>query len=91
MIDQFQNYIGDGVYGNFNDTKYLKLSSAQNVTEQGSTVKVDGIGNFIKLVFPYGNMKTQNNPFGQVSLAQLKIFGKKVNHLLYFTFFNKMI
>ena len=83
-IPKVDIYIGDGVYGNFNDTKYLKLSSAQNVTEQGSTVKVEGIGNFIKLVFPFGNMKTQNNPFGQVSLAQLKIFGKKVNHLLYF-------
>lgn len=83
-IPRVDIYIGDGVYGNFNDTKYLKLSSAQNVTEQGSTVKVEGIGNFIKLVFPFGNMKTQNNPFGQVSLAQLKIFGKKVNHLLYF-------
>jgi len=83
-IPRVDIYIGDGVYGNFNDTKYLKLSSASNVTEQGSTVKVEGIGNFIKLVFPFGNMKTQNNPFGQVSLAQLKIFGKKVNHLLYF-------
>ena len=83
-IPKVDIYIGDGVYGNFNDTKYLKLSSAQNVTEQGSTVKVEGIGNFIKLVFPFGNMKTQNNPFGQISLAQLKIFGKKVNHLLYF-------
>ena len=83
-IPKVDIYIGDGVYGNFNDTKYVKLSSAQNVTEQGSTVKVEGIGNFIKLVFPFGNMKTQNNPFGQVSLAQLKIFGKKVNHLLYF-------
>ena len=83
-IPKVDIYIGDGVYGNFNDTKYLKLSTAQNVTEQGSTVKVEGIGNFIKLVFPFGNMKTQNNPFGQISLAQLKIFGKKVNHLLYF-------
>ena len=83
-IPQLDIYLGDGVYGNFNDTKYLKLSSVQNVTEKGATVKVEGIGNFLKLVFPFGNMKTQNNPFGQVSLAQLKIFGKKVNHLLYF-------
>ena len=83
-IPRVDIYIGDGVFGNFNDTKYLKLSSAQNVTEQGATVKVEGIGNFIKIVFPFGNMKTQSNPFGQVSLAQLKIFGKKVNHLLYF-------
>ena len=83
-IPKVDIYLGDGIYGNFNDTKYLKLSSAQNVTEKGSTIKVEGIGNFLKIVFPFGNMKTQNNPFGQVSLAQLKIFGKKVNHLLYF-------
>ena len=83
-IPRVDIYIGDGVYGNFNDTKYLRLISAQNVTENGVTLKVEGIGNFIKIVFPYGNMRTQNNPFGQVSLAQLKFFGKKVNHLLYF-------
>ena len=83
-IPRVDIYLGDGVFGNFNDTKYLKLSSAQNVTEKGATIKVEGIGNFLKIVFPFGNMKTQNNPFGQVSLAQLKIFGKKINHLLYF-------
>ena len=80
-IPRVDIYLGDGVFGNFNDTKYLKLSSAQNVTEKGATIKVEGIGNFLKIVFPFGNMKTQNNPFGQVSLAQLKIFGKKINHL----------
>ena len=83
-IPKIEIYLGDGVFGNFNDTKYVKLATYYNITEQGATIKVEGIGNFIKLVFPIGNMKTQLNPFGQVSLAQLKIFGKKVNHLLYF-------
>ena len=83
-IPKLEIYLGDGVFGNFNDTKYVKLATYYNITEQGATIKVEGIGNFIKLVFPIGNMKTQLNPFGQVSLAQLKIFGKKVNHLLYF-------
>ena len=77
-------YIGDGVFGNFNDTQYMKVATARNVTEEGSTIKVDGIGNYIKLVFTKGNMKTLNNPFGQVSIAQLKLFGKKVNHLIYY-------
>lgn len=77
-------YIGDGVFGNFNDTKYLKVASAYNITEDGSTIKVDGIGNYIKLVFTKGNLKTLSNPFGQVSVAQLKLFGKKVNHLIYY-------
>lgn len=83
-IPKVELYLGDGVFGNFNDTKYFKLANAININEESSTIKVDGIGNFLKLVFPYGNMKTQNNPFGQISLAQLKIFGRKINHLLYF-------
>ena len=83
-IPKIEIYLGDGVFGNFNDTKYIKLATYYNITENGATIKVDGIGNFLKLVFPIGNMKTQNNPFGQVSLSQLKIFGKKINHLLYF-------
>ena len=83
-IPKIEIYLGDGVFGNFNDTKYVKLATHYNITEEGATVKVEGIGNFIKLVFPMGNMKTQLNPFGQISLGQLKIFGKKVNHLLYF-------
>ena len=66
------------------DTKYVKLSTHYNITEQGAIIKVEGTGNFVKLVFPIGNMKTQNNPFGQVLLNQLKILGKKINHLLYF-------
>ena len=77
-IPKIEIYLGDGVFGNFNDTKYIKLSTYYNITENGATIKVDGIGNFLKLVFPIGNMKTQNNPFGQVSLSQLKIFGKKI-------------
>ena len=77
-------YIGDGIYGNFNDTKYIKLKTVYNVTEDGITIPVDGIGNYIKLVFARGNIKIQSNPFGQISIAQLKFFGKKVNHLIYY-------
>lgn len=83
-ITDVEFYIGDGVYGNFNDTKYRKMSYARNITEEGATLKVDGIGNYLKLVFNKPSRKTQDNPFGQISLAQLKIFGKKVNHLVYF-------
>ena len=77
-------HIGDGVFGNFNDTKYVKTATAQNINEEGSIIKVDGIGNYIKFVFPHGNMRTLNNPFGQISIAQLKLFGKRINHLIYY-------
>ncbi len=45
---------------------------------------MDSIGNFLKLVFPIQSQKTKDNPYGQVSISQLKIFGKKINHLLYY-------
>jgi hypothetical protein len=30
------------------------------------------------------SQKTKDNPYGQIGLSQLKVFGKKVNHLLYY-------
>lgn len=38
----------------------------------------------MKLVFTKPSMKTLDNPFGQISVGQLKIFGKKINHLLFY-------
>jgi centrosomal protein CEP104 len=83
-IPQLDIYLGDGTVGNFNDTKYVKLKSEFNITEEGKTILVQGIGNFVKLVFPRGNIKIQSNPFGQVSIAQLKFFGKPIDHLVYY-------
>ena len=83
-IPQLDIYLGDGIVGNFNDTKYVKLKSEYNITEEGRTIAIDGIGNFVKLSFPRGNIKIQSNPFGQVSIAQLKFFGKPIDHLVYY-------
>jgi hypothetical protein len=83
-IQEVEIYLADGVTGNFTDADYRKVSRARNITEEGLTIKIDGIGTFIKLRFTKPSMKTQNNPFGQVSLAQVKVFGKKINHLLYY-------
>lgn len=52
-------------------------------------MKLDSIGNFLKLVFPVQSQKTKDNPYGQVSVSQLKIFGKKINHLLYYDIDNQ--
>lgn len=38
----------------------------------------------MKLVFTKPSMKNMDNPFGQVSVAQFKVFGKKINHLLFY-------
>ena len=42
-IPKLEIYLGDGVFGNFNDTKYVKLATHYNITEQGATIKVEGI------------------------------------------------
>lgn len=83
-IPEVEIYLGDGVFGNFNDTKYTKLRTERGINEDGRTIRVEGIGNFLKFRFTRGNIKSQRNPFGQVSLSQLKIFGRKVNHLLFY-------
>jgi hypothetical protein len=83
-IQEVELYIADGITGNFNDNEYRKLAKAKMINEEGRTIKVDGIGNYLKLVFTRPPFKTIENPCGQVSLAQLKVFGKKINHLLFY-------
>lgn len=77
-------YVGDGNSGSFIDTEFRKFGIALGVTEEGVSIKVDGIGNYVKLIFTKQPKKTLDNPFGQVSLSQLKMFGKQVNHLMYY-------
>lgn len=83
-IDELEIFTADGIDGGFSDSLYRKVSKCCNINEEGSTIKIDGIGNYLKLVFPKASRKTQENPFGQVSVSQLKIFGQKINHLLFY-------
>jgi hypothetical protein len=83
-IEGLEIYTADGVDGGFSDSVYRRVAKVRTVDEEGSTVKIDGIGNYLKLVFTKQSYKSQENPFGQVSVAQLKIFGKKINHLLFY-------
>ncbi len=85
FIDELELYIADGLDGNFNDANYRRVNRhRETITDQGTTIKIDGIGNYLKIVFTRASFRTQDNPFGQVSVAQLKVFGKKINHLLYY-------
>ena len=77
-------YIGDGSSGSYLDAQFRKFGTCQGLTEEGQTVRVDGIGNYIKLVFTKQARKTLENPFGQISLSQCKLFGKEINHLIYY-------
>jgi len=76
--------MADGVSGNFNDVEYRKIGSINYIGDEIVNLKVDGIGNYLKIVFTKQSMKTQENPFGQVSISQVKLFGKKINHLLFY-------
>lgn len=80
-------YLGDGVGGSFHDTEFRKFGKIEGVNEEGATIKVDGIGNYFKIIFTKAPIKTLENPFGQVSLSQLKLFGKEINHLVYYNDF----
>ena len=46
-IPEVELHLGDGIFGNFNDTKYVKLRTEKGITEEGKTIKVDGIGNYL--------------------------------------------
>jgi centrosomal protein CEP104 len=83
-IQELDIFIGDGIHGNFNDVEYRKVAIHTQINDEGVTIKVDGIGNYLKLAFIKQSIRNQDNPFGQVSLSQLKIFGKQINHLIYY-------
>jgi centrosomal protein CEP104 len=83
-IDELEIFTADGMDGGFSNSVYRKVAKCRNIDEEVSTMKIDCIGNYLKLVFPKASRKTQENPFGQVSVSQLKIYGKKINHLLFY-------
>lgn len=77
-------YLADGGTHSYLDISYRKLTVSKEITDEGQTIKVDGIGNYIKIIFTKQSQKTLDNPFGQVSLSQCKFFGKEINHLQYY-------
>lgn len=77
-------YLADGGTHSYLDVSYRKLTVSKEITDEGQTIKVDGIGNYIKIIFTKQSQKTLDNPFGQVSLSQCKFFGKEINHLQYY-------
>lgn len=83
-IPEVNFYIGDGLSGSYLDTSFRKFASSRKIDEEGVTIKVDGIGTYLKIIFTNQPNKTIENPFGQVGLSQLKLFGKQVNYLLYY-------
>ena len=82
-IQEIELHIGDGVEGNFNVASYRRMNKGKFINDEPQTIKVDGIGNYLKLIFTKPSLKTLENPYGQVSLTQIKIFGKKIKHCTY--------
>ena len=80
LIPEVEVQIGDGVYGSFLDAEYHYAGKSFNITPTLSQVPVSGIGSYLKLVFPTKPKPNANNPHGQVSLAVLKIWGRKIDY-----------
>ena len=58
-IEEVEIWISDGIFGQFHEVEYRKIGKAKNIDEDGQTIKVDGIGNFLKLIFTAKPKKTK--------------------------------
>ena len=82
LIPDVEVQIGDGVYGSFLDAEYHIGGRATSISSQPHQIPVSGIGSYLKLVFTTKPKATANNPYGQVSLAVLKIWGRKIDYTM---------
>jgi centrosomal protein CEP104 len=79
-IIEVEVHVGDAMHGVFTDAVYRKVAVGSNISAESQILSIDGIGNYVKLVFTKASKKTIENPFGQVSLSQVKVFGKIVEY-----------
>ena len=81
-IPDVEAYVGDGVYGSFIDAEYHLGGKASNISDQSFQIGISGIGSYLKLRFITKPKIGPNNPFGQISLALLKIWGRKLDYTM---------
>lgn len=82
LIPDVEVWIGDGVYGSFLDAEYHFAGKACGITSQPLQIPVSGIGSYVKLLFPTKPKPSVNNPYGQISLAVLKVWGRKIDYTM---------
>jgi centrosomal protein CEP104 len=80
LIPELEIYIGDGIYGSFLDAEYHFGGKAYHLTPQNTQVPVSGIGIYIKFLFVTKPKLGPNNPYGQVSLGAVKVWGRKIDY-----------
>ena len=56
------------------------LRKLENLTNKVGQAKVYGIGSYLKLIIPKPQKKSAMNPFGQVSIGTLKVWGKPTGY-----------
>jgi len=49
---------------------------AYNLNETLSQIKLNGFGSFLKIVVPHPPKRSHKNPFGQISIGALKVWGR---------------
>lgn len=79
VIPDVEVHVGDGLVGSFEDAEYTLAGKGYNITASPSQISVNGIGSFLKLVFLTKPKASPNNPHGQVSLTNLKVWARIVN------------
>ncbi|KAL4438288.1 hypothetical protein ABPG74_009711 [Tetrahymena malaccensis] len=74
-------YIGDGLNGGFLDAEYRLAGKADFIQNLPKQIKLMGIGNYLKIRIPKPSGRNPQNPFGQVSLSILKVWGRYTNYM----------
>ncbi|CAD8106995.1 unnamed protein product [Paramecium primaurelia] len=74
-IPKMNIYIGDGLNGGWNDAEYRRAGQCENIYVKPLQVKLTGIGNYLKIKIIEHPKRAPQNPYGQVSISLLKIWG----------------
>lgn len=76
-VEMFQ---GDGLSGSFMDVDYRKSGEARDINETIVQTKCYGIGSYLKLVFDERPNRSGLNPYAQISIKQLRVWGRSTSY-----------
>lgn len=80
-IPEIEFFIGDGLSGSFLDAEYRLAGKTEFIYNKLEQLPLQGIGNYLKIKILSAPKKNADNPFSQVSIATLKIWGRYTNYL----------
>lgn len=79
-IPELELHIGDGPVDNFLAVQYHRAGIASNILNSYTQIPVTGMGSFLKLIFTTKPTASAYNPQGQVGLAVLKVWGRRMGY-----------